>query len=58
MTDLSVECPNCKKSVEWITSNKHRQFCSDRCKLIDLGEWAAERRSISVEQEYSDNDRQ
>ena len=57
MTDLTVECPNCKKSVEWIPSNKHRPFCSDRCKLIDLGEWAAERRSISVDLEYADNER-
>jgi endogenous inhibitor of DNA gyrase (YacG/DUF329 family) len=27
----------------------HRPFCSERCKLIDLGEWASERRAIPGE---------
>ncbi|MEC8299308.1 MAG: DNA gyrase inhibitor YacG [Pseudomonadota bacterium] len=56
MADLSVQCPNCKKSVRWIPSNKYRPFCSDRCKLLDLGEWAAERRSISADRAYTDRD--
>ena len=57
MADLFVQCPNCKTSVEWTLSNKYRPFCSDRCKLLDLGEWAAERRSISANPEYTDSDR-
>jgi len=28
--------------VEWTESNKFRPFCSERCRLIDLGQWAAE----------------
>jgi endogenous inhibitor of DNA gyrase (YacG/DUF329 family) len=25
----------------WSTDNPYRPFCSERCKLIDLGQWAA-----------------
>jgi hypothetical protein len=28
--------------VEWIEKNTFRPFCSQRCQLIDLGEWATE----------------
>jgi endogenous inhibitor of DNA gyrase (YacG/DUF329 family) len=41
-----VNCPNCKKQVEWIQSNLFRPFCSKTCQLIDLGEWAYEEKSI------------
>jgi endogenous inhibitor of DNA gyrase (YacG/DUF329 family) len=42
-TPRIVSCPQCGKPVEWSASSKWRPFCSERCKLIDLGEWAAER---------------
>mgnify|MGYP006075325145 CR=1 FL=1 len=45
MTSI-VDCPNCKKSVEWTDENDYRPFCSKRCKLIDFGEWANERNGI------------
>jgi len=32
-------CPICKKPVV-LKSNPFRPFCSERCKLIDLGRWA------------------
>ena len=34
---LTVECPTCGAPVEWKSDNRYRPFCSDRCKLIDLG---------------------
>ncbi|MDW7534850.1 MAG: DNA gyrase inhibitor YacG [Candidatus Nitrotoga sp.] len=37
-----VTCPQCKKEVQWDKSSPHRPFCSERCKMIDLGQWAAE----------------
>jgi len=37
-----VNCPQCGKVVLWETGNRFRPFCSERCKLIDLGQWAAE----------------
>lgn len=42
-----VKCPTCSKDVEWIKENKFRPFCCDRCKLIDLGEWASESHVIA-----------
>ena len=43
---LKVKCPNCKKEVQW-EDNKWRPFCSERCKMIDLGTWAKEDYRIS-----------
>ena len=37
-----VKCPTCGKTVEWIKEQRWKPFCSDRCKQIDLGAWAAE----------------
>lgn len=37
-----VNCPHCGASSPWTTANPFRPFCSERCKLIDLGEWASE----------------
>ena len=34
-------CPNCGKPSEW-QDNPHRPFCSERCKLVDLGKWVNE----------------
>jgi hypothetical protein len=42
-------CPQCRKPVQWRSDNAWRPFCSERCKLIDLGDWAAERHSIPGE---------
>tara|TARA_B100000989_G_scaffold237020_1_gene183918 strand:+ start:448 stop:615 length:168 start_codon:yes stop_codon:yes gene_type:complete len=39
-------CPQCKKTTVSRKDNKYRPFCSERCKLIDLGEWAREEKSI------------
>jgi endogenous inhibitor of DNA gyrase (YacG/DUF329 family) len=41
-----VNCPNCKKHVEWSQSNLFRPFCSKTCKLIDFGEGADEEKTI------------
>jgi len=36
-----IKCPHCSKMVAW-HGNPHRPFCSERCRLIDLGQWADE----------------
>ncbi|MAA66137.1 MAG: DNA gyrase inhibitor YacG [Alteromonadaceae bacterium] len=46
---MLATCPTCKKEVEWDTSNPHRPFCCERCKLIDLGAWANEDFRIPAE---------
>jgi len=43
---MKIACPNCKKDSEWSPENSYRPFCCERCKLIDLGEWANESRTI------------
>jgi len=35
----TVKCPICKKPVE--LSSPDAPFCSDRCRVIDLGKWAS-----------------
>ena len=37
-----VPCPNCKTLSTFDNSNPYRPFCSERCKMIDLGDWANE----------------
>ena len=43
---MQVPCPICRKPVAWHPDNPYRPFCSERCKLIDLGAWATEARYI------------
>ena len=42
----TVKCPTCQKIVEWDIQHAWRPFCSERCKLIDLGSWADESHRI------------
>lgn len=44
----SVKCPGCGKLAEYSTENLFRPFCCERCKLIDLGDWADGRYAIPV----------
>lgn len=48
-TTLKLACPTCKKEVLWTDAYPYRPFCSDRCRLIDLGEWASESHKIAGE---------
>jgi hypothetical protein len=41
----TVKCPTCRKESPW-ENNPHRPFCSDRCRVVDLGAWAQERYRI------------
>lgn len=36
---MEIPCPICKKAVQW-EGNLFRPFCSERCKLTDLGHWS------------------
>ena len=60
MTDskkqLIVQCPTCKKPVPWDKTQKWKPFCSERCQLIDLGEWASENHSIPGEDYFPGED--
>lgn len=41
MTAIQVKCPHCGTLTFFSSENPSRPFCSDRCRLIDLGEWAS-----------------
>ena len=45
----TVPCPTCGKLVPWVEASRWRPFCSERCRLIDLGGWVDESRRIPGE---------
>lgn len=51
---IFVNCPQCNKSIQYSLSNIFRPFCSERCRMIDLGQWADEGYKISVANNQED----
>ena len=45
-----VSCPRCATQVAWLPESRYRPFCSERCKLFDLGDWAMERYRVPDEE--------
>ena len=45
MSPTLVKCPTCRRKIDW-SSSEFRPFCSERCRLIDLGAWLAEKHAI------------
>ena len=46
---MKLPCPTCKKNIKYDLGNVNRPFCSEKCKLIDLGAWASEEYNIPGE---------
>ena len=46
---MNIKCPGCGKDVAF-ENNPFRPFCSERCKLLDLGDWLTGSYSIPVEE--------
>lgn len=42
---MIVKCPTCAAPVEW-EATPTRPFCSERCRLLDLGKWLNEEYAI------------
>lgn len=51
---MKVKCPTCRKRIKW-NDNPYRPFCSERCKLIDLGAWATEKYKFEGEVDSDDS---
>ena len=49
------KCPTCRRDVEWSHVSQYRPFCSDRCRLIDLGAWLSEQHKIPDEPGTADH---
>lgn len=50
-----VKCPTCRRPVEWSAESTYRPFCSDRCRLIDLGAWFGEQHRIPDQSSAADD---
>jgi endogenous inhibitor of DNA gyrase (YacG/DUF329 family) len=48
VSSVRVNCPTCQRELEWETA-PFRPFCSEHCRLIDLGAWLTEQRAIPGE---------
>lgn len=44
-----LRCPTCQRPIEWSEQYPYRPFCSERCRLIDLGAWLSEKHAIPGE---------
>jgi endogenous inhibitor of DNA gyrase (YacG/DUF329 family) len=42
---MNFKCPICKKDVK--LGDSDFPFCSERCRIIDLGNWSSEKYRIS-----------
>ena len=49
-----VQCPTCSVPVKWTPKNPYRPFCSERCRLIDFGDWATEAHRIPGDPDHQD----
>jgi len=49
-----MKCPICKKEVS--PDSELNPFCSERCKLIDLGNWASEKYVVSTPIQPTESD--
>ncbi len=44
-----VSCPTCKRELTWSEEFPFRPFCSERCRMVDLGAWFAEEHKVPGE---------
>lgn len=49
-----INCPTCQKPLPYNPENPFRPFCCERCRLIDLGAWAAAEHVIAGDDLLSD----
>lgn len=52
----TAPCPQCRQPAALVPDNRFRPFCSERCKLLDLGEWMSGRYGIAVAERDSGDD--
>ncbi|WP_019531243.1 DNA gyrase inhibitor YacG [Dasania marina] len=51
---LTIECPSCKRKLQWDTNNPYRPFCAQSCKDKDFVAWANEENLIGGNSVYDD----
>jgi endogenous inhibitor of DNA gyrase (YacG/DUF329 family) len=50
----NIRCPICRKTVPF--NDPNMPFCSDRCRVIDLGNWASEVYSVPASESENELD--
>ncbi len=50
----TVRCPACGGSSRYALDNAYRPFCSERCKMFDLGAWANESFRVNASPDEED----
>jgi endogenous inhibitor of DNA gyrase (YacG/DUF329 family) len=62
VSPMKTRCPICKTEVtgrdDPVRPNSFFPFCSDRCKLIDLGRWLDGKYQVPVREEQLEDDDQ
>ncbi len=53
---MTIACPTCKKPSAPRAENKAFPFCSERCRLIDLGDWLSESYRVPVGPDATERD--
>lgn len=48
-TKKYLRCPHCGQPSLFSEENPYRPFCTERCKTIDLGDWASDKYAIPIE---------
>jgi uncharacterized protein len=51
-----VKCPHCGTPLPWSAASPYKPFCSERCRLIDLGDWLLEKHAIPGGMQALDQD--
>lgn len=52
---LIIKCPQCAAEFDYYTS-EFRPFCSDRCRMVDLGHWLYENYKVPSQETPSEED--
>lgn len=52
---LKVKCPECSKEFNYYSS-EFRPFCSEKCKMVDLGMWLTENYTVASQEPLSESD--
>ena len=52
---LIIKCVTCQSEFNYYSS-EFRPFCSERCKMVDLGHWLSESYAIPSQQPLNEND--
>ncbi|UJP04541.1 MAG: DNA gyrase inhibitor YacG [Nitrosomonas sp.] len=56
MLQRTINCPQCGKKVTWDAVSPWRPFCSERCKINDLAQWAQESYRIPIAESESESE--